>query len=73
MSTPVAIERLARALTNGDPDRLSPICYLEVVARSEREGSAPRSVPKVVMVPAWKLHEAEARIALSRDQTSSTP
>jgi hypothetical protein len=53
------IEKLARALTNGDPDRLVPISYGKVVGY-------PMSVRQIDMVAAWKFHAAEARSALCR-------
>jgi hypothetical protein len=57
------IEKLARAMTIGDPDRLVQISYDRVVGRSDG-GGPPRSIRQIDMVAAWRLHAAEARMAL---------
>ena len=57
------IERLARAMTTGDPDHLLPLTYNKVVGY--RNGGPPQTIPQTDMIPAWKFHVAEARSALS--------
>lgn len=59
------IERLARAMAGGDPDRLVPVSYRRVIGRSDGNG-----IPVALQtdtLPAWRFYLAEARAALSRD------
>ena len=54
-------------MTSGDPDRLVPVTYSKVVGYED--GSTPKTRRQTDMIAAWKFHEAEARAALSREQS----
>lgn len=59
------VERVARAICPGDPDRIEKAQSFDTIRHFGVPGRSSAQVPKIVEFPAWKAYESQARAAVA--------